>query len=150
MLEPIHFVDETGRLYASVVEEMQSLYLLSFLLTADHDKASVSRDRRGVQIISPLPQSSYWTHSSALSSSCRFWKGSPRRNAQCAIHLRCSRRDVMIARVLALQRQTSKDVTGPLEILHRLHECTRSNAELATLIEMAMASWRIECHVYKH
>ena len=39
MLEPMHFVTETGTSYASVIEEMQSLYLLSFLLTADHDKA---------------------------------------------------------------------------------------------------------------
>jgi hypothetical protein len=39
MLEPMHFVAETGLSYASVIEEMQSLYLLSFLLTADHDKA---------------------------------------------------------------------------------------------------------------
>jgi hypothetical protein len=47
----------------------------------------------------------FWTRSSVLSSSCRFWKGSPIRNA-----LRCSRRDVMMARVLALQRQSSTDV----------------------------------------
>ena len=39
MLEPMHFVNETGTSYACVTEEMQSLYLLSFLLTADHDKA---------------------------------------------------------------------------------------------------------------
>jgi hypothetical protein len=29
---------------------------------------------------------------------------------QCAVLLRCSRRDVMIARVLALKRQSSTDV----------------------------------------
>src|SRR5260370_14458479 len=39
MLEPMHSVSDTGTSYASVIEEMQSLYLLSFLLTADHDKA---------------------------------------------------------------------------------------------------------------
>jgi hypothetical protein len=39
MLEPMHFVTETGTSYASVIEEIQSLHLLSFLLTADHDKA---------------------------------------------------------------------------------------------------------------
>jgi hypothetical protein len=39
MLEPMHSVSDTGTLYASVIEEMQSMYLLSFLLTADHDKA---------------------------------------------------------------------------------------------------------------
>src|SRR5260370_26338379 len=39
MLEPMHSVSDTGTSYASVIEEMQSMYLLSFLLTADHDKA---------------------------------------------------------------------------------------------------------------
>jgi hypothetical protein len=32
---------------------------------------------------------------------------------ECAILLRCSPRDVMMARVLALQRQSSTDVGGP-------------------------------------
>jgi hypothetical protein len=40
MLEPMHSVSDTGTSYASVIEEMQSMYLLSFLLTGDHDKAS--------------------------------------------------------------------------------------------------------------
>jgi hypothetical protein len=39
MLEPMHLANGTGTSYADVIEEMQSLYLLSFLLTADHDKA---------------------------------------------------------------------------------------------------------------
>ena len=39
MLEPMHSVSDTGTSYASVIEEMQSMYLLSFLLTTDHDKA---------------------------------------------------------------------------------------------------------------
>jgi hypothetical protein len=39
MLQPMHSVSDTGTSYASVIEEMQSMYLLSFLLTADHDKA---------------------------------------------------------------------------------------------------------------
>jgi hypothetical protein len=46
MLEPMHFVDERATSYATVAdflktlnEEMHGLYLLSFLLTADHDKA---------------------------------------------------------------------------------------------------------------
>jgi hypothetical protein len=39
MLEPMHSVSDTGTSYASVIEEMHSMYLLSFLLTADHDKA---------------------------------------------------------------------------------------------------------------
>jgi hypothetical protein len=39
---------------------------------------------------------------------------------ECATLLRCSRRDVMMARVLALQCQSGTDVRGALEILHRL------------------------------
>ena len=46
MLQPMHFVDESANPYPTVTdflrtfnEEMHSLYLLSFLLTADHDKA---------------------------------------------------------------------------------------------------------------
>ncbi len=46
MLQPMDFVDEIGTPYPTVSdffktfnEEMRSLYLLSFLLTADQDKA---------------------------------------------------------------------------------------------------------------
>jgi hypothetical protein len=46
MLEPMHFVDERAAFNATVAdflkalnEEMHGLYLLSFLLAADHDKA---------------------------------------------------------------------------------------------------------------
>ena len=46
MLQPMHFVDERATPYPTVTdflktfnEEMHSLYLLAFLLTADHDKA---------------------------------------------------------------------------------------------------------------
>ena len=46
MLQPMDFVDEKATPYPTVTdlfttfnEEMHSLYLLSFLLTADHDKA---------------------------------------------------------------------------------------------------------------
>jgi hypothetical protein len=39
MLDPIHFANETGAAHVSVIEGLQSLYLLSFLLTADHHKA---------------------------------------------------------------------------------------------------------------
>src|SRR6202020_3552465 len=46
MLQPIHFVEERATPYPTVAdffrtfnEEMHSLYLLAFLLTADHDKA---------------------------------------------------------------------------------------------------------------
>ena len=132
MLEPMHFVNEIGTSYANVIEEMQSLYLLSFLLTADHDKAeqclvsAIGECREGIgvfmdwtrfwtrravikhaiQLIMPAPeyaddvsrislkglarwadntsftQSSYWRRSSVLSSSCRFWKTSPMKNAR--------------------------------------------------------------------
>src|SRR5271168_2849147 len=46
MLQTMHFVDERATSYPTVTdffktfnEEMHSLYLLAFLLTADHDKA---------------------------------------------------------------------------------------------------------------
>ena len=46
MLQPMHFVEDGAKPYPTVTdflktfnEEMHSLYLLSFLLTADHDKA---------------------------------------------------------------------------------------------------------------
>src|ERR1700758_5050904 len=46
MLQPMQLIDERATRYASVDdfcaafnEEMHSLYLLAFLLTADHDKA---------------------------------------------------------------------------------------------------------------
>ena len=46
MLQTLHFVDERATAYPTVTdffktfnEEMHSLYLLAFLLTADHDKA---------------------------------------------------------------------------------------------------------------
>src|SRR6202161_977380 len=46
MLQPMQLIDERATRYASVTDffgtfnkEMHSLYLLSFLLTADHDKA---------------------------------------------------------------------------------------------------------------
>jgi hypothetical protein len=46
MLQTLHFVDERATSYPTVTdffktfnEEMHSLYLLAFLLTADHDKA---------------------------------------------------------------------------------------------------------------
>jgi hypothetical protein len=52
MLEPMHSVSDTGTSYESVTEEMQSLYLLSFLLTADHDKA----EQRLVSAIGECPE----------------------------------------------------------------------------------------------
>jgi hypothetical protein len=140
MLQPMQLVDERVTRYATVTdffatfdEKMHSLYLLAFLLTADHDKAeqclvcamgecvdwigvftdwahSWSRRavlKRAIQMIMPvpehadktstitlktrqhrarttipLPQCFYWILSSASSSSCRHWKGSPTLNVR--------------------------------------------------------------------
>src|SRR5271168_235156 len=165
MLQPMHFVDERATPYATVTdffktfnEEMHSLYLLAFLLTADHDKAeeclvfamgecveeigvftgwarSWSRRavlKRAIQMIMPAPQ-----HSDKVSIISLKASATPAENndpfaaillldpferfafvmsilegqsdEECAVLLRCSRRDVMIARVLALKRQSSAD-----------------------------------------
>jgi hypothetical protein len=140
MLQSMQLVDERATPYATVAdffatfnEEMNSLYLLAFLLTADHEKAeqclasavgecvewigvfadwahSWSRRavlKRAIQMTmpvpehadkvsiitlkggqhrarttAPLPQSFYWILSSASSSSCRHWKGSPTLNVR--------------------------------------------------------------------
>jgi hypothetical protein len=165
MLEPMHFVNERATPYLTVTdffsifnEEMHSLYLLAFLLTADHDKAEaclvsamgeceegvgVFTDwarswtrtavlRRAIQMIMPAPE-----HADSVSLISLKTSGTPAENnpfsailllddferfvfvmsilegqsdEQCAVLLRCSRRDVMIARVLALKRQSSTDV----------------------------------------
>jgi hypothetical protein len=165
MLQPMHFVNERATPYLTVTdffnifnEEMHSLYLLAFLLTADHDKAEeclvsamgecvegvgVFTDwarswtrtavlRRAIQMIMPAPE-----HADSVSLISLKTSGTPAENnpfsailllddferfvfvmsilegqsdEQCAVLLRCSRRDVMIARVLALKRQSSTDV----------------------------------------
>jgi len=165
MLEPMHFVNERATPYLTVTdffsifnEEMHSLYLLAFLLTADHDKAEeclvsamgecvegvgVFTDwarswtrtavlRRAIQMVMPAPE-----HADSVSLISLKTSGTPAENnpfsailllddferfvfvmsilegqsdEQCAVLLRCSRRDVMIARVLALKRQSSTDV----------------------------------------
>ena len=165
MLEPMHFVNERATPYLTVTdffsifnEEMHSLYLLAFLLTADHDKAEeclvsamgecvegvgVFTDwarswtrtavlRRAIQMIMPAPE-----HADSVSLISLKTSGTPAENnpfsailllddferfvfvmsilegqsdEQCAVLLRCARRDVMIARVLALKRQSSTDV----------------------------------------
>ena len=113
---------------------MHSLYLLSLLLTADHDRAEQclvsamgecvegigvfmdwarSRTRAAVikhaiQMIKPAPEH---TDSVSFISQCK--PGSDLRSCscdeECAILLKCSRRDVMMARLLALKRQSSTD-----------------------------------------
>jgi hypothetical protein len=172
MVEPMHCVSDAGTSYASVIEEMQSMYLLSFLLTADHDKAEqcpvftmgeapegigVFVDwtrlwarraviKHAIDLIVPAPEHAddvsrislteparwadnipfaavlFWTRSSVLSSSCRFWKGSPMRNAL-RNALRRSRRDVIDGPRAGSPASIKHGCQGPLEFLHRLREC---------------------------
>ena len=158
MLEPMHFVNEIGTSYANLIEEMQSLYLLSFLLTADHDKAEqclvsaigecregigVSMDwprfwtrraviKHAIQLIMPAPEHADDVSRISLKEPARWADNIPfapvlllgaferfvfvisilegQSDEECAILLRCSRRDVMMARMLSLQRQSSTDV----------------------------------------
>jgi hypothetical protein len=160
MLEPMHSVSDTGTSYASVIEEMQSMYLLSFLLTADHDKAEqcllstigegpegigVFVDwtrlwarraviKQAIDLIVPAPEHADDVSRISLTEPARWADNIPfaaillldaferfvfvmsilegQSDEECAILLRCSRRDVMMARVLALQRQSSTDVRG--------------------------------------
>jgi hypothetical protein len=165
MLQPMQLIDERATRYASVTnfvetfnEEMHSLYLLAFLLTADHEKAehclisamgecvdwigvftdwahSWSRRavvKRAIQMIMPVPE-----HADKVSiinlkgSATSDEDNNPliailllvpferfvfvmstlegQSDAECAVLLRCSRRDVMMARVLAGKRQSSAD-----------------------------------------
>jgi hypothetical protein len=164
MLQPIHFVEESATLYPTVAdflrtfnEEMHSLYLLSFLLTADHDKAEqclVSAMGESVEGIGVFMDGACsWTRAAVLKHAIQMIKPVPEHigrvsfitlkrsptppgndpfaaillldaferfvfvmsiledqsDEECAILLRCSRRDVMMARLLALQRQSSTD-----------------------------------------
>ena len=164
MLEPMHVVDERATPYATAAdllktftEEMNSLYLLSLLLTADNDKAEQcfvsamgecleeigafmewtrSRARRAIlkyaiQMIMPVPEHAESPLSIGLKPAATPTGSNPlaailaldpferfvfvisvleRRSEQdCAILLRSSRRDVMIARVLALKRLADSD-----------------------------------------
>ena len=165
MLQTMQLIDERATRYASVTdfvatfnEEMHSLYVLAFLLTADHEKAeqclvsamgecvewigvftdwarSWSRRavvKRAIQTIMPVPE-----HADKVSvvtleaSSTPGEDNNPltaillldpferfvfvmstlegQSDAECAVLLKCSRRDVMMARVLAGKRQSSAD-----------------------------------------
>jgi hypothetical protein len=164
MLQPMHIVEERATPYATVAdflrtfnEEMHSLYLLSFLLTADHDKAeqcllsamgecldgigvfmewarSWTRGavlKYAIQMIKPVPE-----HQDCVSFISLKRSGVPAENnpfaaillldaferfifvmailegqsdEECAALLRCSPRDVMMARLLAHKRQSSID-----------------------------------------
>jgi hypothetical protein len=165
MLLPIHLADERPIPYATAsdfcrafTEELHSLYLLSFLLTADNDKAeecfvnaigecgdgigvfmewASSWARRAilkhaVQLIRPVaehpdslpfirpkgsatsPVNKPFAAILALGEFERFvyvmsvLEGQSEQD--CAVLLRCSRRDVVIARVLALTRLSHSDV----------------------------------------
>jgi len=164
MLQSMHFVEERATPYPTVTdflrtfnEEMHSLYLLSFLLTAHHDKAEqclvsamgecvegigVFRDwarswargaaiKYAIHMIKPAPEHSDYVSFISLKRSATPAENNPfaaillldaferfvfvmsvlegHSDEQCAILLRCSPRDVMIARVLALKRQSSTD-----------------------------------------
>ena len=165
MLQPMHFVNERATPNLTVTdffnifnEEMHSLYLLAFLLTADHDRAEeclvsamgeclegvgVFTDwarswtrgavlKRAIQMIMPAPEHADKVAFISLERSATPVDNDPfaailllddferfvfvmsilegQSDEECAILLRCSRRDVMIARVLALKRQSSADV----------------------------------------
>jgi hypothetical protein len=164
MLQPIHFVEESATPYPTVAdflrtfnEEMHSLYLLSFLLTADHDKAeqclvsAMGECGEGIGVF--MDGACSWTRAAVLKNAIQMIKPAPehidrvsfitlKRSAtppgndpfaaillldaferfvfvmsiledqsdeECAILLGCSRRDVMMARLLALKRQSSSD-----------------------------------------
>jgi hypothetical protein len=164
MLQPMHFVEERATPYPTVAdflrtfnEEMHSLYLLAFLLTADPDKAeqclvsamgewvegigafmgwerSWTRGavlRHAIQMIKPAPEHTDYVSFISLKRSATPAESNPfaaillldaferfvfvmsileeQSDEGCAILLRCSRRDVMMARVLALKRQSSTD-----------------------------------------
>ena len=164
MLQPIQFVEERATPYPTMAdflrafnEEMHSLYLLSFLLTADHDKAEqclVSAMGECVDGIGFLMDGARpWTRAAVLKHAIQMIKPAPehvghvsfltlkrsatppesnpfaaillldaferfvfvmsileeRSEQDCAILLRCSRRDVTIARELALTRLAKTD-----------------------------------------
>ena len=165
MLQPMHFVNERATPYLTVTdffnifnEEMHSLYLLAFLLTADLDIAEeclvsamgecaegvgVFTDwarswtrgavlERAIQMVMPAPEHADSVSLISLERSDTPAENNPfaaillldaferfvfvmsilegRSDEECATLLRCSRRDVTIARVLVLKRQSSTDV----------------------------------------
>jgi hypothetical protein len=165
MQQPTQLIDERATRYASVTDffatfngEMHSLYLLAFLLTADHDKAerclasamgecvewigvfsdwahSWSRRavvKRAIQMIMPVPEHADTVSIITLKTLATSGKDSNplmaillldpferfvfvmstlegRSDAECGVLLRCSRRDVMMARVVAVKRQAGAD-----------------------------------------
>ena len=164
MLQPMHFVEErtpyptVTDFFKTFNEEMHSLYLLSFLLTADHDKAeqclvsAIGECVEGVGVFMDWARS--WTRGAVLKHAIKMILPAPEHtdcaslislkgsatpaednpfagillldtferfvfvmsileghsDEECANLLRCSRRDVIIARMLALKRQSTTDV----------------------------------------
>jgi len=164
MLQLMQVADERATPYATVAdffrtfnEEMHSLYLFAFLLTADHDKAeqcivsAMGECVNGIDVFTEWARS--WSRRAVLKSAIQMimpapehadkvsllplktW-ASPAENDpfapillldpferfvfvmstlegqsddECAVLLRCSRRDVLVARILALKRQSSTD-----------------------------------------
>jgi hypothetical protein len=164
MQEQVHSFDETAASYATksdfckvFTEEMDSLYLLSLLLTADNDKAqqcfvsAMEECVEGIDVftewarlwarrtvvknanrmIMPVPEHGYNSSiisvkGPAMSGRNKFFAAvlalraferfvfvmsilEGQSDEDCRILLRCSRRDVMIARALALKRLASTD-----------------------------------------
>jgi hypothetical protein len=165
MLQPMQLVDERATrsatvtdLFAMFNEEMHSLYLLAFLLTADHDKAEqclvcamaeceewigVFTDwthswsrlavlKRAIKMVMPVPEHADKVSIISLKASATSGADNNpfaaillldpferfvfvmstlegQSDAECAVLLRCSRGDVMMARVLAVKRQSSAD-----------------------------------------
>jgi hypothetical protein len=164
MLQTMHFVEERATPYPTVTdflrtfnEEMHSLYLLSLLLTADHDKAeqclvSAMGDcmegigvvvdwarswvrgavlKHAIQMIKPAPEHTDCVSFITLKRSATPAENDPfaaillldaferfvfvmsileeQSDEECANLLMCSRSDVMMARLLALKRQSSTD-----------------------------------------
>ncbi|WP_353072094.1 hypothetical protein [Tunturiibacter gelidiferens] len=156
MLEPMDIFDERATIKL-LTEEMHSLYLFSFLLTADNDIAeqcyvcglgecvegiSVFMDwarswarrtilKHAIRIIMPAPEHTDNLSSISLKGVAALGKNNlfaaivalsaferfvfvmsvleKQSDADCSMLLRCSRRDVMIARELALKRLTNTD-----------------------------------------
>jgi hypothetical protein len=164
MLRQMQLLDERATQYATATdffatfnEEMHSLYLLAFVLTADHDKAEQCLVRaigecvewigvfsnwahswcrravlkRAIQMIMPVSEHADKVSIITLKASATSGEDDPfaailllnpferfvfvmstlegQSDAECAVLLRCPRRDVMMARVLAVKRQSSAD-----------------------------------------
>jgi hypothetical protein len=164
MLQPTQFVEERATPYPTVTdflrafnEEMHSLYLLSFLLTADHDKAEqclvsamgecvdgigflmdgarpwtrAAVLKHAIQMIKPTPEPTDYVSFTSLKRSATLPENNPfaailsldaferfvfvmsileeQSDEECAHLLKCSRRDVTIARLVALKSQSNTD-----------------------------------------